>query len=120
MRKIQLTIASFVILFVIVLLASCVGEKKQSTLKADAEKFVKIKCENRIELSKYAADTTITKVKLDSLRKVLNKDLKEIRNKYSKDDALEKKFKEAVSVALEAMPECKEIFNKDKKDKKEK
>jgi len=118
MKIFRLTTANFIILLIIVLLASCKVETKLSAIEKDANKFVKTKCENRIELNKYAADANITMAKLDSIRKAYNKDLKKVRNKYSKDKDLEKKFQDAVDKAFESMPECKKAFNKDNTKRK--
>ncbi len=112
--KNQNIITTILVLAIAIFFVSCGGSTNpEASMQEDAENYVKIKCENRIELSKFASDTTISKEELDSIRKIFNKDLKIIRNKYISDKELEQKFNDAVIIALETVPECEEFANRD-------
>ncbi len=104
-----------------IILSSCGGgSNPEASMQEDAEKYVKIKCENRTELSKFANDPNFSKEELDSVRRIYNKDLKKIKNKYNSDEELQKKFDEAVMEALETVPECNEHKNVGKRGKERK
>ena len=121
MKKNIIIIKTIILSAITIFFISCGGgNNPEASIQEDAESYVKIKCENRIELSNFANDTTISKTELDSIRKVFNKDLKKIRNKYNSDKELEKKFNDAVMKALETVPECQEIADKDGIGKKRK
>lgn len=94
------------------IMASCNPKPTaSSTIDEDARKYASLKCEMRLKLIQMQSDSTrvVTKAEIDSIRKVMNKELKKIRLAYESDSSMLRKFEAAVISEQGKLDECRNL-----------